>query len=96
MQIIKLALLVLCSFCYHRSIANSSERHRLKDSLFALFGNEPSLSRKLVEAQVAIIAGFGDVIGMRVRNTLQLILGGRSWTNGIDAGYIAYVLRTFL
>ena len=51
-------------------------------------GHWPSFYQALVGANVSFIAGFGDSVGVRLRNSLQSIIGGRLWTNGIDAGHI--------
>eukprot|EP01035_Chromulina_nebulosa_P024749 gene24750-32232_t len=54
----------------------------------SIIGILPSFTNNLVGAKVAFIAGFGDSVGVKLRDVLQTIIGGRSWTNGLDAGYI--------
>lgn len=54
----------------------------------SISGILPPFSKNLVAAKVAFIAGFGDSVGVKLRDALQTIIGGRSWTNGLDAGYI--------
>jgi outer membrane protein assembly factor BamA len=54
----------------------------------AVSGYWPLLRSELVAQKVAFIAGFGDVIGQKLRKALQFTIGGRHWTDGIDSGHI--------
>jgi hypothetical protein len=84
-KIFLLVLLLLTTRFSNVQVAWISAQTTSEDSIVGIL---PQFSKNLVDAKVAFIAGFGDSVGVKIRDILQTIIGGRSWTNGLDAGYI--------